>query len=1230
MQQIPFDEKELALGRDCLLQGDVKSIVFSEGTYQIEVLDEEKTFWPFLQVDDEGRVLDSFCTCSESSHCLHLAAAYLALFKGERSPLHKRFRESFWNQICQMASLRHGYRADTLVQGKRWEALSSAGEFLFSIEPLNQDGKDKIYEILEERPVETEETSLKFSNLSEEEIKLWKQGKPSNKLRYELSFWSDLAKWLFTLQEKGSSYQIEFFPKELLPNWVRISFASAVCEFTIPKEFLSDLISSLRTVESPLAVYDAEDLSIQEIRYDSQNQRFLLEFLGDKNVASPKEPVDLGVDLEDWKFIPGKGFLNKRLDPIFRKDRIEKGGIEFFLNNHTSFLKKYLNEAIHEEIYKPQYRLYFDEKFGLHIEIFLFEEGDLLAPGAALFGRWAYLPKKGFFYLQPLAFPLPKTIAPFEKVSDFIERHKTWLNGFEGFQIHLMNLEPRVSYKVDKEGSLLFISHVEVVEEETKIVDFGEWVFIPTRGFFPKKKEAMMLSIRTGKKIQKEDVPLFLRLHHEELKFLPGFFSQKSPVENMELKVSLEADGIHVAPVFTISPSYEERKILFYSEYTYVDGEGFSKIHVLQPLLVEYLEEKVLCGKEESTFIARLKEIEPWIVDSDSRLAVPKQLALRLHGMERQEESSSGQWLLELKYETDLGSVEAVDVWKAVQAGQKFLFSKAGLLDLSASRFQWLKAISKRRWSKEGKNLRLSALEWIRVQTQEFILLPEGFLEKDVRTKEIYKSFESFQGFLPLNIEGLKSTLRNYQETGLKWLWFLYCYGLSGLLCDEMGLGKTHQAMALLAGASHVKKADKKFLVVCPTSVIYHWEELLKKFLPDLKVYVFYGQSRQVDKLQDSYDILLTSYGLVRSEKKALSEIAFDIAIYDEIQNAKNASSQTHRALKGLQVSVSIGLTGTPIENRIMELRSLFDLVLPHYLPSEAQFKEQFVLPIEKEQDVQKKQLLSKLVNPFMLRRKKSEVLLELPEKVEEVSYCDLSEEQRKLYQELFFSYKSTIKEDAEKRSDKVGGGMHIFALFSKLKQVCDHPCLVTGDLDQFDQHSSGKWDLFVELLEEARGSHQKVVVFTQYLHMMDIIKLYLGQKGIGFAEIRGSTRDRREPLKRFKEDPNCEVFIASLQAAGVGIDLTAASVVIHYDRWWNPAKENQATDRVHRMGQSRGVQVFKLVTKRTVEERIHELILKKKGLLDDVVGFDDQDAIKNLTKQEIFELFSALEEDLA
>ena len=206
---------------------------------------------------------------------------------------------------------------------------------------------------------------------------------------------------------------------------------------------------------------------------------------------------------------------------------------------------------------------------------------------------------------------------------------------------------------------------------------------------------------------------------------------------------------------------------------------------------------------------------------------------------------------------------------------------------------------------------------------------------------------------------------------------------------------------------------------------------------------------------------------------------------------------------------------------------------------------------------------------------------------------------------------------------------MHIFSVLSKLKQICNHPAMINKDYDNFLKYRSGKWDLFVERLEEARESGQKVVVFSQYLDMMDMIEKYLNLNNIGFAEIRGSTKKRREEIERFKNDPACEVFVASLQAAGSGIELTSASVVIHYDRWWNPAKENQATDRVHRIGQSRGVQVFKLVTKKSVEERIHELIEKKSKLFESVVGFDEQDQIKSLSRQELIELVKTLEKDI-
>jgi SNF2 family DNA or RNA helicase len=249
-------------------------------------------------------------------------------------------------------------------------------------------------------------------------------------------------------------------------------------------------------------------------------------------------------------------------------------------------------------------------------------------------------------------------------------------------------------------------------------------------------------------------------------------------------------------------------------------------------------------------------------------------------------------------------------------------------------------------------------------------------------------------------------------------------------------------------------------------------------------------------------------------------------------------------------------------------------------------------------------------------------VLTDLPEKIEEIAYCDLSEQQKTLYKEVAMMMRDTVYRELQDTTKPVPY-MHVFAALMNLKQICDHPALYLGDAKKYSEHASGKWDLFVELLTEALGSGQKVVVFSQYLEMLSIIEMHCKKKGIGYASIKGSTRDRNEQLRKFREDPNCSLFVASLLAAGVGIDLTVASVVIHYDRWWNPAKENQATDRVHRIGQNRGVQVFKFVTKNTIEEHIHELIEKKKGLLESIIGAEDQ--ITYLTRDELLAVFEKL-----
>jgi SNF2 family DNA or RNA helicase len=298
-------------------------------------------------------------------------------------------------------------------------------------------------------------------------------------------------------------------------------------------------------------------------------------------------------------------------------------------------------------------------------------------------------------------------------------------------------------------------------------------------------------------------------------------------------------------------------------------------------------------------------------------------------------------------------------------------------------------------------------------------------------------------------------------------------------------------------------------------------------------------------------------------------------------------------------------------------------------MPSENKFRDTFVTPIERDQDEEKKMLLTQLIKPFVLRRRKKEVLDELPEKTEDLSYCDLSEEQRNLYNETLEQNREAVIQQLN-NSEQAIPYMHVFSILTRLKQICDHPALIHKDPQNYAKYTSGKWELFIELLAEARSSGHKVVIFSQYLYMLDIMEQYMQNQGWGYAQIRGDTIDRKAELKRFSEDPNCVIFLGSLQAAGLGIDLTAANVVILYDRWWNAARENQAIDRVHRLGQKWAVSVFKLITKGTIEEKIDKRIYRKGRLMEEVVTSDDQAALKKFTRSELIELLSYSSDEMS
>jgi len=1229
-----FSKKDLEAGKKLLEDHRVLSIVFSGGTYQVEVLASKKPrsiVWPFLQLTDTGEIIDAFCSCetaTQNGSCEHLAASYLKV-DGEE-PLHVRFRESLWNQIGVISAERHGYEPTCLKRtGESLEAFSQAGKRLFLIRAKKGKTLEKLEEILYDRPVETEETSIKFSNLSQEELALWQEGRPSPQLSYELSFWSDLAKWWMLLQAEKAAYKLHFTEEEP-PQFLNIQFPDLQIGFFIDKTHWPQLIPSLEKVESPLVVHPYLLGNLTGVVFQRDNGIFHIEFEEEKGAPKREELKGEGVRLGDWIYYPNKGFYPRDYDPLLSKRVIEKEDVSAFFQRHFKVIQKFLKgEVIHPDSVPIRYELEFDPEYNLHVRGYLFQRKDLQQIGAHYYGDWAYLPGKGFFHLQNQMFDEAELIYPREKVSEFVNRHRVWLHSFEGFQTHVSGVESHMGFRFDEKQTLIFYTRLEFTEEAEKIIDLGDWIYVEGKGFYEKIAARPGAHVKPGLEVPSYEISNFINSYRDELEPLPGFFSPTCPLEKSGLHIGFNEEGkIQIDPEFFFGTNYQAEKVQIFGDYTYVEREGFSLIPHDCRLPESYKVTKVIDRLAEPYFVSyELDLLYPHVLAIDPKLKRPKQIDLKLHGLKNDPGSKTGSWILEVELESDVGTVSIFEVWKAIWEGRVYYFTDAGLLFLKDRRFDWLRLKNKKRFLKKGSAIRLNTLEFLRLLSVQDLLEPEGNSKKAKDTRALLHQFLHFEAPTPIDLTGLKSHLRPYQKTGVDWLWFLQAYDLSGLLCDEMGLGKTHQAMALIAGIKNQRKDRKaRFLVVCPTSVIYHWEKLIERFLPDVRAYIFHGIWRKFESFsEDSYDLLLTSYGIVRTENKALSGYHFDLAIYDELQVAKNEKSLTHKALSNIEATMRIGLSGTPIENRLLELKALFDLVLPTYLPSMKIFRDQFVNPIEKYQDEEKKRALSRMIRPFLLRRRKSEVLTELPEKFEEIALCDLSEEQHKLYRAIIEENRDALLQDL-RDATKPAPIAHIFSMLSKLKQVCDHPSLIKKDVQKYKEHNSGKWDLFLELLDETRDSGQKLVVFSQYLGMLDIMGMHLKSHNIEFSEIRGSTRNRKEQVEKFDKDPKCEVFLGSLQAAGVGIDLIAASVVIHYDRWWNPAKENQATDRVHRMGQKRGVQVFKLVTKNTIEEQIHLLIEKKLALAGGVIGFDDQDQIKGLDRGELIELLQMLD----
>ena len=450
----------------------------------------------------------------------------------------------------------------------------------------------------------------------------------------------------------------------------------------------------------------------------------------------------------------------------------------------------------------------------------------------------------------------------------------------------------------------------------------------------------------------------------------------------------------------------------------------------------------------------------------------------------------------------------------------------------------------------------------------------------------------------------LNATLRDYQVSGFEFFKTLSDYQFGGILADEMGLGKTIQTIAFL-----LSNKDKKNIVITPTALIYNWKNELEKFAPTLKVGLLHAAKSEREKILDNidnYDVILTTYTTYKNDIDKYKNINFDYCIIDEAQNIKNPDAIITKAIKNVNAKVKFALTGTPIENNLMELWSIFDFIMPGYLYNKSKFKSIFV---NNDKNIIE---LKNLIKPFILRRTKKEVITELPDKIEQKIIIDLEKEHKRAYKGYVNLITRKIKENNQ-------DNITVFSYLTKLRQLCLSPELMVKNY----QGKNSKLDVLINIINDS--SDEKILVFSQFTKVLEVIGKRLNEENISYSYLDGKTsaKDRVKLVEEFNTNNN-KVFLISLKAGGTGLNLTSANIVVHFDPWWNPAVEDQASDRAHRIGQKNVVNVIKLIAKGTAEERVINLQETKKELIEDVINgnLDNSSTLKNLSKDDIIDLF--------
>lgn len=498
-----------------------------------------------------------------------------------------------------------------------------------------------------------------------------------------------------------------------------------------------------------------------------------------------------------------------------------------------------------------------------------------------------------------------------------------------------------------------------------------------------------------------------------------------------------------------------------------------------------------------------------------------------------------------------------------------------------------------------------------------------GFIGRNKAFRELVNTIKDIKDADYELPQGITGTLRDYQKIGFKWFKTLAQCGFGGVLGDEMGLGKTFQAITYIVSEQEEGNLGEPALIVCPTSLVYNWLSEFEKFAPTLKVLVVSGSKSEREAQREellNHHVVITSYPLIRRDIDDYREMKFSMCILDEAQHIKNPASLNAQSVKEINTSKRFTLTGTPMENSLTELWSIFDFIMPGYLKTHGRFTKTFETPIVKDKNEKALNELLKLIRPFILRRFKRDVALELPPKIEHKVVVEMTEEQKKLYASYVESFKAEIREEIKEKGFNKSK-LKILSLLTRLRQICCDP----GSFLENYKGDSGKYTALDDIIEESIANGHRILLFSQFTSILHNIRERLNRAGIDSMYLDGSTpsQDRMAMVKEFNEG-SAEVFLISLKAGGTGLNLTGADLVIHFDPWWNPAVEDQAVDRAHRIGQTKTVEVIKLITKGTIEEKIYALQEKKKEIIESVLDGENHSdvVISNMTEEEVEDLF--------